>query len=83
MNEEDVTHVTRNHRHVPEEVKLLIDLAASAAMFYYVTHPECIDEITTYVKRKWTQFVHAVSVWNTQQEIRNLPETETEPPGES
>lgn len=80
MTDDDVTRVTRNDKRPTEEIKLAIDLIASAAMIYYVTHPDCLDDIGAAVKVRWARFMHAVSVWNTRQAIRSLPETE---PGES
>lgn len=76
MTDEDVTPVTRNKRRAPEEVKLLFDLAASAAMIYYVTHPDCLDNLGDKTRAIWGKFVHRVSVWTARQDIRSLPETE-------
>jgi hypothetical protein len=76
MTDEDVTPVTRNVRRVPEEAKLLTDLLVSAAMIYYVTHPECIDTLKDHAKEWWGKLVHQVSVWAAQQDIRSLPETD-------
>lgn len=73
MNDEDVTHVTRNHS-VPPEIKLIIDLTASAAMIYYATHPDCLDDLRPKMQGYWDRFVHRVSIWVTRQDIRSLPE---------
>jgi hypothetical protein len=76
MTRDDVTHVTRNRREVPPELKLLIDLVASAAVIYYATHPACLDDIGTTARRQWGKVRHRVSVWTTRQDIRSLPETD-------
>lgn len=76
MSDEDVTHVTRNRRTVPPELKLVIDLVASVAVMYYATHPDCLDGAREVVARRWQRIVHRVSVWAATQDIRSLPETE-------
>lgn len=76
MTDPDVTPVTRNKGRLPDEVKVIIDLAASAAMIYYVTHPECLDNLGEKMGRVWGKVVHRVSVWAARQDIRSLPETD-------
>lgn len=76
MNEDDVTHVTRNSGKGHEELKLFIDLLASAAMLYYVTHPEMFDGLGDKARHQWGRFVHQVSIWTARQDIRSLPETD-------
>lgn len=78
MNEQDVTRVTRNRRSVPPEVKLLVDIIASIAMIYYVTHPDCIDGVRPAIRKHWSRVVHRVSVWTATQDIRSLPETDSD-----
>lgn len=76
MNDPDVTRVTRNRRTVPPEIKLVVDIIVSAAMIYYVTHPDCIETGRTAARRHWSKVVHRVSVWTARQDIRSLPETD-------
>lgn len=76
MTDDDVTPVTRNRKRPPEEVKLVIDLVASAAMIYYVTHPDCLEGLHDKARRGWSKVVHHVSVWAARQDIRSLPETD-------
>lgn len=76
MTDEGVTHVTRNQRALPPEVKLVIDLLASAGMLYYVTHPDMFDDLGATVRVYWGKLTHRVSIWSARQEIRTLPETD-------
>lgn len=76
MTDEDVTDVTRNKKRLWPEVKVAIDLIASAAMIYYATHPDCLDGLGDKVKQYWEKLRHQMSVWATRQSIRTLPETE-------
>ena len=76
MNNEDVTHDTRNHQTAYAEIKLVVDLLASAALIYYATHPDCLSDVGEHTRRLWGKVVHHVSVWVTRQNIRNLPETD-------
>lgn len=76
MNDDDVTHVTRNRKRVPPELKVVIDLAASVAMIYYVTHPDCLDSLGDTARSYWSKLRHHVSVWSARQDIRTLPETD-------
>lgn len=75
MNDDDVTPVTRN-RSIPPEVKLAIDLLTSAAIIYYVTHPDCLDQLKGATLRHWSRVMHHLSVWTARQDIRSLPETD-------
>lgn len=75
MNDEDVTHVTRNEKGHPE-LKLLIDLVTSAALLYYATHPDCLDGVGDNLRKQWGKVVHRLSVWATYASIRSLPETD-------
>jgi hypothetical protein len=75
MTDEDVTHVTRNSKGLPPELKVVIDLVTGIAMIYYVTHPDCLDNLGDTARRYWDKFVHHVSVWAARQDIRTLPET--------
>lgn len=79
MTDPDVTPVTRNGRHVPDELKLAFDLLATAAMIYYVTHPDAPDRLRDTVATAWSKFVHKVSIWAARQDIRTLPETDEVP----
>lgn len=76
MNDEDVTRVTRNAKSSHDELKLIVDLVASAAMIYYVTHPNALDNLRDVARAQWSRFVHRVSVWTARQDIRSLPETD-------
>lgn len=78
MTPEDVTDVTGNkqRRSVPPELKLLIDFAASAALLYYATHPDCLDGISDRLRAYRDRAAHKMSVWATWWSIRSLPETD-------
>ena len=76
MTDDDVTPVTRNRKRAPDELKLMIDLVASAAMIYYVTHPDCLDNLGEKARHAWRRIIHHVSVWAARQDIRSLPETD-------
>lgn len=76
MSADDVTHVTRNKRRVPPELKLILDLVTSAALLYYATHPDCLDGLGDKLRPYRDRFVHHVSVWAARQDIRSLPETD-------
>jgi hypothetical protein len=79
-NEEpqDVTPVTRNKQGWREEIKLLLDLLSMAATVYYLSHPDCLDDMREKVSEWRGKVVHKVSVWTARQDIRSLPETDDE-----
>lgn len=80
MNEEDVTHVTRNKKRDYSELKLVIDIVTGIGALYIMTHPEALDDLLTnansMARRIATKLAHQVSVWAARQDIRNLPETD-------
>lgn len=76
MNDQDVTPVTRNKRTLPPEVKLAVDLIASVAMIYYVTHPDCLEKGRDAARIYLARIRHRVSVWSATQDIRSLPEVD-------
>ena len=66
-----VTLVTRN-----ETPSLVFQAAVTAFAFYYLRHPECVDEWKAALTRRWNRFVHRVSIWQTEMAIDSLPETD-------
>lgn len=76
MNDDDVTHVTRNKRDLPPEVKLVVDVIVMVGTIYYLTHPDCLDTFGELVKREWKRVWFTVSVGKAQHEIRSLPEVD-------
>lgn len=76
MNDEDVTHVTRNAKRDYSELKLLVDVVTGVAALYYMTHPDCLDGLGEKVNKWRAKLAHKVSVWATRWDIRTLPETD-------
>lgn len=76
MTDDDVTPVTRNKRRTPDELKLVIDLFATAGAIYYVTHPDCLSQLREKTHEVASRVAHRVSVWAARQDIRSLPETD-------
>lgn len=72
---EVVTVVTRNDK--AHKLKLIVDVATTLAVLYYLQHPDVTDTIEAATRKFIAKCLHRVSVWNTVQEIRSLPEKES------
>lgn len=72
-DKQEVTLVTRND----SGWKLLLDLGMTAAAFYYISHPDCIENLKERASLQWQRLIHKVSVWQTAQAIESLPETDS------
>lgn len=47
---------------------------ALSAWLYYLVNPDAFETIKGNAKERWSEFTHAYSVWQTRNQIRDLPE---------
>lgn len=71
--QEHVTVVTRNDNPL---WKLTVELGMTAFAFYYVTHPDMFDRAKEWTANMARRGLNRLRIWDTRNEIRNLPETE-------
>ena len=70
----EVTVVTRNDN-TAATLPTLIELAATAFAFYYITHPDIFERVRGFIDRQLDRIIHRLSVWQMVNSIRGLPET--------